>query len=91
MSLLLGVNAFAGLGEGALRQGRALERWRGLGGVHLANLQWADDVFELDGFETHAVLQEDSRTVTGRSGCTCARSTTSRLVAIRPGRLLCRG
>jgi hypothetical protein len=68
MSLLLGVNAFAGSGEEARRQGRALERWRGLSGVHLANLQWADDVFELEGFETHAVLREDSRTVTGRAG-----------------------
>ena len=68
MTLLLGVNAFAGTGEGARRQGRALERWRGLRGVHLANLQWADDVYDLDGFETHPVLRQDSRTVTGRQG-----------------------
>ncbi|HEU4557588.1 MAG TPA: hypothetical protein VFS20_07050 [Longimicrobium sp.] len=68
MSLLLGVNAFAGSGEGARRQGHALERWRALRGVHLANLQWGDEVFELDGFETHAVLREDSRTFTGQPG-----------------------
>ncbi|HEX9938150.1 MAG TPA: hypothetical protein VGB15_13540 [Longimicrobium sp.] len=68
MSLLLGVNAFAGTGDAAARQARALERWRGLRGVALANLQWADDVFALDGFETHPVLREDSRTASGRSG-----------------------
>ena len=55
MSLLLGVNAFAGTGDAAGRQSRALERWRGLHGVSLANLQWGDDVFALDGFETALV------------------------------------
>lgn len=68
MSLLLGVNAFAGTGDAAGRQARALEPWRSLHGVSLANLQWPDDVFALDGFETHPVLREDSRTASGRPG-----------------------
>lgn len=68
MSVLLGVNAFAASGEGAARQAAALGAWRGLRGVTLANLQWADEVFEVDGFETHPVLRGDSRTVSGRPG-----------------------
>ncbi|HET7231337.1 MAG TPA: hypothetical protein VFJ16_15115, partial [Longimicrobium sp.] len=68
MSILLGVNAFPARGEGGRRQADALGAWRGLGGVALANLQWADDVYEVDGFETAPVLQADSRTATGISG-----------------------
>jgi hypothetical protein len=68
MSILLGVNAFAGAGEGARRQAQALERWRGLSGVRLVNLQWADEIFAVDAFETHPVLRADSRTVTGLPG-----------------------
>jgi hypothetical protein len=68
MSLLLGVNAFAGSGDGARRQSEALESWRGLTGVKLANLGWPDEVMEVDGFATHPLLRQDSRTVTGREG-----------------------
>jgi hypothetical protein len=68
MSLLLGVNAFAGSGDGARRQSEALESWRGLTGVKLANLGWPDEVMEVDGFATHPLLRQDSRTVTGRQG-----------------------
>ncbi|SOD02595.1 hypothetical protein SAMN05216486_10475 [bacterium JGI 053] len=67
-SLLLGVNAFAATGDGARRQAEALESWRGLSGVRLANLGWPGDVVEVDGFATHPVLREDSRTASGRAG-----------------------
>jgi hypothetical protein len=68
MSLLLGVNAFDASGDAARRQAHALESWRALAGVRLANLQWPDDVVEVDGFETLPVLRADSRTVSGRAG-----------------------
>ena len=67
-SLLLGVNAFDAPGDAGRRQAEALVTWRALDGVRLANLQWADDVFEVEGFATHAVLREDSRTASGRQG-----------------------
>ncbi|HEX2204635.1 MAG TPA: hypothetical protein VHG91_15105 [Longimicrobium sp.] len=66
--ILLGANAFAARGEAAGRQARALASWRALHGVRLANLQWADERVDVDGFATHAVLRLDSRAVTGRDG-----------------------
>ena len=68
MSLLLGVNAFGAPGDAGRRQAEALESWRALDGVRLANLQWPDEVFEVDGFATHPVLERDSRTASGRKG-----------------------
>lgn len=68
MSILLGVNSFPARGDGGRRQAEALGAWRALSGVHLANLQWADDVYEVDGFETAPVLAADSRTATGLGG-----------------------
>lgn len=68
MSILLGVNAFPARGDGGRRQAEALASWCALRGVRLANLQWADDVYEVDGFETAPVLTSDSRTATGMSG-----------------------
>jgi hypothetical protein len=37
-------------------------------GVHRVNLQFVDEAFRPAGFETLSVLQQDSRTVTGRGG-----------------------
>jgi len=68
MSVLLGVNAFPARGDGGRRQAEALAAWRGISGVQLANLQWADDAYEVDGFETVPALTSDSRTATGLSG-----------------------
>lgn len=68
MSILLGVNAFAAQGEAGGRQARALDSWRALDGVRLANVGWPDEPVEVDGFATHAVLRLDSRVVTGREG-----------------------
>lgn len=68
MSLLLGVNAFPATGDAARRQSAALETWRALSGVRLANLGWPGDVLEVDGFATHPVLRQDSRTASGRAG-----------------------
>ncbi|MDB4908247.1 MAG: glycosyltransferase and protein [Gemmatimonadetes bacterium] len=84
MTLILGANAFAAKGEGARRQSEALATWRALEGVELVNLQWPDELFELDGFETHAVLETDSRTVTGKAGrrLPILREVFDRLAAI---------
>jgi hypothetical protein len=68
VSVLLGVNAYPASGDAGARQARALESWRGLSGVRLANLQWPDEVFAVDGFATHPVLAADSRTASGRPG-----------------------
>jgi hypothetical protein len=68
MTLLLGVNAFPASGDGARRQARALAAWRALEGVRLASLGWPGDVLEVEGFATHPVLRQDSRTVSGRNG-----------------------
>jgi hypothetical protein len=68
MSLLLGVNAFPAGGDAARRQSAALDTWRRLDGVRLANLGWPGDVLEVDGFATHPVLRQDSRTASGRPG-----------------------
>lgn len=68
MTVLLGVNAFPATGEGGRRQAEALATWRGLAGARPANLQWPDDVYEVDGFETLPVLRADSRTASGRAG-----------------------
>lgn len=66
--ILLGVNAFPARGEGGRRQAEALATWRTLDHVQLANLQWADDVYEVEGFETLPILESDSRTITGKGG-----------------------
>lgn len=68
MSIVLGMNAFAATGDGGRRQAEAIAAWRALPGVRLANLQWPDDVYAVDGFETHPVLRADARTVSGREG-----------------------
>ncbi|HEU4455928.1 MAG TPA: hypothetical protein VFR81_22875 [Longimicrobium sp.] len=68
MTLLLGTNAYPAAGDGLRRQTAALEALRGLRGVRLANVQWPDEVYAVEGFRTLAALREDSLTVTGRSG-----------------------
>jgi hypothetical protein len=68
MSLLLGVNAFAASGAGGRRQAQALASWRGLRDAGLANLQWPDAVYEVEGFITQPLLRQDARTVSGQRG-----------------------
>lgn len=68
MSVVLGVNAFAARGEGAGRQARALAAWTALEGVHLVNLQWPEEVYEVNGFRTLPVLTGDARAVAGVRG-----------------------
>lgn len=86
--LLLGTNAFASGGEGARRQAGALASWRGLEGVHLANLQWPDAPFPVPGFPTEAVLRGDSRQAAGRPGPRkpLAREVMDRLCALAEAR-----
>jgi hypothetical protein len=68
VSVLLGVNAFPGSGEAAARQGRALASWRELEGVRRVNLGWADEMLEVDGFESQPLLKLESSGVSGRAG-----------------------
>lgn len=69
MSVLLGANAYAAQDEDAVRrQAAALASWRALAGVRPINLQWPGEAFEVDGFETHALLRADARTVSRRQG-----------------------
>lgn len=65
---------------------RALDSWTHLPGVRLVNLQFAGDPAPVahPSFETHAVLREDSRTVTGKQGARkpTVRELLDRLAAI---------
>ncbi|MDB4947861.1 MAG: glycosyltransferase and protein [Gemmatimonadetes bacterium] len=66
--ILLGTNAYAAQGENGRRQAAALATWRGLAELRPVNLQWADDVYEVEGFATEPSLRLDSRVVSGRQG-----------------------
>jgi len=68
MTLLLGTHAYPASGDGIRRQAAALEALRGLRGVRLANVQWPDEAYEVEGFRTLASLRRDSLAATGRSG-----------------------
>jgi hypothetical protein len=68
MTLLLGTHAYPASGDAIRRQAAALEALRGLRGVRLANVQWPDAAYEVEGFRTLASLRQDSLTVTGRRG-----------------------
>lgn len=68
MTVLLGTNAFAASGDAGRRQSAALASWRALSGVRLANLQWPDESFEVDGFRRYPALRLDSRLVSRRGG-----------------------
>jgi hypothetical protein len=69
-SLLLGTHIHSATGDAARRQVRAMTRLRELSPTMPANLQFADrmNVQEFTGFETLAVLKEDSNAVTGHTG-----------------------
>jgi hypothetical protein len=67
-ALLLGTHTFAAAGDAARRQAAALASLRALGGVRLANVQFATGGHEAPGLDTLAVLERDSNTVTGRPG-----------------------
>ncbi|MDZ4685102.1 MAG: hypothetical protein SH850_08420 [Planctomycetaceae bacterium] len=69
-SVLLGTHIHSATGDAARRQIRAMTGLRDLCPMTPVNLQFADRVNlqELDGFDTLAVLQQDSNSVTGQPG-----------------------
>jgi len=68
VTLLVGVQAYRARGDAARRQACALAALAGLARVARVNLQWPDEVLEVDGFETLSVLRRDSIGATGRRG-----------------------
>ena len=63
----IGANYYQSSGDAARRQQGSRDSLIALGdAVHRVNLQFAGESFEADGFETLAVLQQDSIKVTGR-------------------------
>ena len=68
--LLVGTHIHPAEGESRRRQGYAMERLRDVCRWPLLNLQFQDrrELQELDGFETLAVLEDDSLRVTGQAG-----------------------
>jgi hypothetical protein len=84
--VLLGTHLYPAQGAAGERMRRALDSWTHLSGVRLVNLQFAGDAAPVThpSFETHAVLREDSRTVTGKQGARkpTVRELLDRLVAI---------
>ena len=65
--IVLGVHSHPAQGDGARRQADALAAMRDLPGVRRVNLQWPDEVAEIEGYETLAILRKDSHTVSGRT------------------------
>jgi hypothetical protein len=68
VTVLVGTNYYAATGHAGRRQGRAIRALRTVPGVHAVNLQWPDDIFEVEAITTLPVLRQDSRTVSGRRG-----------------------
>lgn len=66
--ILLGSTPYAAGGDGARRQAEAMASAGALRGVSRVNLQWADDPFEVAGWQTLPVLREGSLAAAGRAG-----------------------
>ena len=68
--IVLGTHLYPASGAAADRMWSAVETWTRLAGVHLVNLQFADDPCPVlhPAFETRPVLLHDSRTITGIQG-----------------------
>jgi hypothetical protein len=63
----IGANYYPADGDAGRRQQLSRDSLVALGAaVHRVNLQFAGETFQLDGFDTLAVLQQDSTSVTGR-------------------------
>jgi hypothetical protein len=69
-AIVLGTHPYPASGGAADRMWRAVEIWTRLPGVHLVNLQFADEPSPVvhDAFETRSVLRHDSRPITGTNG-----------------------
>lgn len=68
MGLLVGTNLYDAPGDAGRRQAAAVESLRALRGVAVANVQWPDEVYAVEGVRTLPRLKLDSRGVTGREG-----------------------
>ena len=63
--LTIGTRFYPASGDSGRRQQLAREALNALADVHRVNLQFTDETFRPDGFDTRAVLRLDSRRVTG--------------------------
>src|SRR3954471_20468544 len=63
--LTIGTRFYPAAEDAERRQQHARDALAALQGVHRVNLQFTDETFRPDGFETRAVLRLDSRRVTG--------------------------
>src|SRR5216110_2736024 len=61
----IGTRFYPAAADAERRQQRARDALVALAGVHRVNLQFTDEAYRPEGFETRAVLRADSRTVTG--------------------------
>ena len=70
MSIILGTHVHPASGDAERRQQNGLDSLRSLRNVVRINLQFHErvDLRDAEGFETHPVLRQDSRTVSGRHG-----------------------
>jgi hypothetical protein len=63
--ITIGTRFYPAAAEAERRQQRARAALLALSGVHRVNLQFTDETYQPEGFETRTVLRTDSRTVTG--------------------------
>ena len=63
--ITIGTRFYPAAADAGERQRRARQALLGLPGARPVNLQFVDEAFRPDGFDTRAVLRLDSRTVTG--------------------------
>ena len=66
--ITIGTRYYPASADSERRQRRSRESLLALTGVHRVNLQFADETFRPEGFETRAVLRHDSTSVTRRDG-----------------------
>jgi hypothetical protein len=63
--ITIGTRFYPAAAESERRQQRSRDSLLRLPGAHTVNLQFADETFRPEGFDTRAVLRRDSRTATG--------------------------
>src|SRR3954466_14813673 len=63
--ITIGTRFYPAAADGERRQQLARDALLALPDVHRVNLQFTDETYRPEGFETRAVLRSDSRTVTG--------------------------
>lgn len=66
--VVLGTSTYAAPGDGGRRQAAAMAWLRTLRGVRVVNVQWPDDVHEVEGIDTIPALRSSSVAVSGATG-----------------------